>query len=321
MNIALIFDFKKVPSLFSTKAIARLESLGKVTTHADSSDVANADIIITSWGSPEIDKEILDRCPNLRLVAHAAGSVKSVVTEELWTRDVRVTNAAKVLGMGVAETALGFTICAVKNIFALNSGIHGGGWDAGRENVRELYNLTVGVLGSGWAGGHYIKLLQNFNVRVLCYDPYMSEEKAAALGCERATLEEVLKNSDVVSIHAPAIEATNHMINADTLNLMKKDAVLINTARGTIIDERALYEHMAAGNLRYACLDVFDPEPPDADNPLRKLSNCILTPHLAGLVNNGLQRIGMHVTEEIERFGCNEKLECEVLRKNLETMA
>ncbi|HNX13568.1 MAG TPA: hydroxyacid dehydrogenase [Oscillospiraceae bacterium] len=321
MNIALVFDPKKVPKLFSAEAIARLEALGAMTYHADSSDVANADVIITSWGSPAIDKEILDRCPNLRLVAHAAGSVKSVVTEELWACGVRVTNSAKMLGMGVAETALGFTICAAKNIFALNSGIHGGGWDEGRENVRELYTLTVGVLGSGWAGGHYIKLLQNFNVRVLCYDPYLSAEKAASLGCERATLEEVLKNSDVVSIHAPAIEATNHMINADTLKLMKKDAVLINTARGTIIDEKALYEHLLAGNLRYACLDVFDPEPPEADNPLRKLPNCILTPHLAGLVTNGLQRIGMHVTEEIGRFCRNEKMECEVLKKNLETMA
>ena len=321
MKIAFIFDPKKVPTLFSAEAVARLEALGTVTTHTDSSDVKDADIIITSWGSPAIDKEILERCPNLQLVAHAAGSVKSVVTEELWTRDVRVTNAAKVLGMGVAETALGFTICAAKNIFALNSGIHSGGWDGGREAVRELYTLTVGVLGSGWAGGHYIRLLQNFNVRVLCYDPYLSAEKAAALGCERASLEEVLKNSDIVSIHAPAIEATNHMINAGTLKWMKKDAVLINTARGTIIDEKALYEHMAAGNLRYACLDVFDPEPPEADNPLRKLPNCILTPHLAGLVNNGLQRIGMHVTEEIERFCRSEKLECEVLKKNLETMA
>ena len=321
MNIALLFDPKKVPTLFSTEAIARLEALGTVTTHADSSDVKNADIIITSWGSPAIDKEILNRCSNLRLVAHAAGSVKSVVTEELWTHDVRVTNAAKVLGMGVAETALGFTICAIKNIFALNSGIHSGGWDGGREAVRELYNLTVGVLGSGWAGGHYIKLLQNFDVHVLCYDPYLSQEKAAALGCEKATLEVVLKKSDVISIHAPAIDATNHMINAETLKLMKKNAVLINTARGTIIDEKALYEHMAAGNLRYACLDVFDPEPPETGNPLRKLSNCILTPHLAGLVNNGLRRIGMHVTEEIERFCRSEKLECEVLKKNLETMA
>ena len=321
MNIVLLFPSNLISSLFSSEAITRLVALGTVINHADSADVADADILVTSWGSPAVSKEILDRCPNLRLVAHAAGSVKPVVTEPLWEKGVRVTNAAKALGIGVAETALGLTICTVKNVFALNANIHNGGWDEGREDVRELYNLTVGVLGSGRAGSHYIKLLQNFGVRVLCYDPYLSEEKAAALGCEKASLEEVLQNSDVVSVHAPSIEATHHMINADILKLMKKDAVLINTARGTIIDERALYDHMAAGNLRYACLDVFDPEPPGAENPLRKLPNCILTPHLAGLVNNGRQRIGMHITEEIERFVRSGKLDCEVFQKDLEITA
>ncbi|HOP10177.1 MAG TPA: hydroxyacid dehydrogenase [Oscillospiraceae bacterium] len=321
MNIVLLFPSNLISTLFSPDAVTRLVALGTVINHADSADVADADILITSWGSPAVGKEILDRCPNLRLVAHAAGSVKPVVTEELWERGVRVTNAAKALGIGVAETALGLTICTAKNIFTLNANIHNGGWDEGREDVRELYNLTVGVLGSGRAGGHYIKLLQNFSVRVLCYDPYLSDEKAAALGCEKASLEEVLKNSDVISVHAPSIEATHHMLNADTLKLMKKDAVLINTARGTIIDERALYDHMAAGNLRYACLDVFDPEPPEAENSLRKLPNCILTPHLAGLVNNGRQRIGMHITQEIERFVRSGKLDCEVFQKDLEITA
>lgn len=111
------------------------------------------------------------------------------------------------------------------------------------------------------------------------------------------------------------------MLNAHTLPLMKRDAVLINTARGSIIDEDALYQHMKAGNLKYACLDVTDPEPPAKDHPLRSLPNVILTPHLAGLVNNGKRRIGMHVLQEIQRFLAGEPMECEVTSDILDRLA
>ena len=181
--------------------------------------------------------------------------------------------------------------------------------------------MTIGVISCGWVGRHYIKLLQNFDVDVLLYDPYVSEEKCAEMGCKKADLETLLSVSDIVSVHAPSIPATNHMLNAETLRLMKKDAILINTARGSIIDEKALYEHMLAGNLKYACLDVFDPEPPAVDNPLRTLPNVILTPHLAGLAMNGRRRIGMHAAEEIEKFLNGEKMDCEVTKDMLATMA
>ena len=141
------------------------------------------------------------------------------------------------------------------------------------------------------------------------------------MGCKKAELEELLKASDVVSLHAPRIPETEHMINAETLKLMKKDAVLINTARGAIIDEKALYEHMAAGNLKYTCMDVYDPEPPLADNPLRTLKNVIMTSHLAGLVTNGLLRIGAHCADQVEKFVNDEPLDCEVTKDMLARMA
>ena len=108
------------------------------------------------------------------------------------------------------------------------------------------------------------------------------------------------------------------MFNADTLKLMRRDATLINTARGSIIDEEALYAHMKAGNLKYACLDVFDPyEPLLPENPLRTLPNCILSPHLAGLTHNGLLRIGAHCADEIERFAAGKPLTTEIRREQL----
>ena len=328
MKIALIMDPGTRNMVFNKKYLDRLAKSGEVVTNEGGTafesienTVKGADVIVTSWGNEHIDERYLALCPDLKLLVHAAGSVKPVVSDPLFEKGVRVTSCAGVLSMGVSETALGFTIAASKNFFALNDNIHHGGWAEGKENIRELYDLTVGVVGGGWAGRHYIELLKAFQVEILLYEPFISEEGALAMGAKKATLEELLKNSDIVSIHAPQIPETYHMFNKETLSLMKKDAVLINTARGTIIDESALYDHMKAGNLKYACLDVTDPEPPAVDNPLRTLKNCIMTPHLAGLANNGLKKIGQHVCEEVESFITDGKLATEVTKEMLSRMA
>ena len=328
MKIAVIASKEKQDFLFSERGIKKLEALGDVVYNDGEASVESAkkfikdaDVAITSWGSVPLSAEILDECPNLKLVLHAAGSVKPIVCDDLWNKGVRVTASAAMLSMGVSETALGFTIAASKNFFALNENLHNGGWAEGKENIRELYELNIGVIGGGWAGRHYIELMQAFDVDIFLYDPFVTDEQCEKMGCKKASLEEVLKNSDIISIHAPSIPETNNMFNAQTLAMMKKDAVLINTARGSIIDEKALYEHMKAGNLKYACLDVFEPEPPAADHPLRTLPNVIMTPHLAGLAANGLKKIGKHCCEEIERFLNGEKMMCEVTKEQLARMA
>ena len=328
MKIAVIASKEKQDFLFSERGIKKLEALGEVvyndgvaSVESAKKFIKDADVAITSWGSVPLTAEILDECPNLKLVLHAAGSVKPIVTDELWDRGIRVCASTRPLGIGVAETALGFAISASKNFYAMNDDIHNGGYDEGMPNVKELYELKVGVIGAGFVGRHFIKLLSNFGVDILLYDPYVTEEGARELGCIKKSLEELLSESDIVSIHAPSIPETDKMINKDTLALMKKDAVLINTARGSIVDENALYEHMKAGNLKYACLDVYDPEPILPENPLRTLKNVILTPHIAGLAANGRFRIGIHAAEEIERFINGEKMTCEVTREMLATIA
>ena len=329
MKIALLFSPWRLPIIFTEKTLDQLRELGEVVIH-DSDDlseaamtktITGADIVITSWGTPHLTEPVLQAAPDLKLVMHAAGTVKPVVTDALWQRGIRVAASTKPLGIGVAECALGFAISASKNFYQVNADIHNGGWNENRDKCKELYELTVGVIGGGFVGRHFMKLMGNFGVELLLYDPYLSEERAAALGAQKASLEELLTRSDIVSIHAPSIPETYHMFNADTLQLMKRDAILINTSRGSVLDEQALYEHMKAGNLKYACLDVFDPEPPAADHPLRSLPNVIMTPHLAGLANNGKLRIGAHAVEEIRRFLQGEKLECEVRQEMLATMA
>ena len=329
MKIALIFSKDMQPNLFNKKTLDRLANLGDVVLHdsADLSDEAikvtikDADIAITSWGNHNFTKEVLDEAPNLKLVMHAAGSVKPVVSDEMWKRGIRCCASTEPLGIGVAECALGFAISACKNFYMCSEDIHNGGWGESRPNCRELYDINVGVVSAGFVGRHFIKLMQNFGVNVLVYDPFLSDERAEAIGATKVDFETLLKESDILSIHAPSIPETKHMFNANTLPLMKKDAILINTARGSIVDEEALYNHMAAGNLKYACLDVFEPEPLLPENPLRTLKNCILTPHLAGLTSNGKLRIGAHAADEIERFLKGEKLHCEVTEDMMATIA
>lgn len=325
---ALLLNKGSRDMVLNQKAYNWFASIGDVSVNDGGCDresiiktIEGATLAVTSWGNTELDADILSHCPGLRFVAHAAGSVKPIVSDALWDRGIRVLSSACPLGEGVAETALGFTISASKNFYNLNTNVKNGGWNEGKENITELFDITVGVIGGGWAGKHYISLLKNFYVDVLLYDPFISVEGAKALGAEKADLDDLLGRSDIVSIHAPSIPSTYHMINSDSLKLMKKDAVLINTARGTIIDEAALYEHMKAGGLKYACIDVFDPEPPKADNPLLTLPNVIVTPHLAGLARNGLKRIGAFVCEQTDNFLKGAPIRGEVTREMLARMA
>ena len=329
MKIALLMSAAGRSSVFSVRAMARLQSLGEVSANETEltdpavikSVIQDADIAVTSWGNGSLTADILDCAPNLRLVAHAAGSVKPVVSDALFERGISVISSAAVLSRGVSETALGFTIAAAKNFFNLNQMIHDGGWAHDRKQITELFEIKIGVIGCGYAGSHYIELLRNFDVDILAYDPFLSAGRIQAIGAVKAELDQIIRECDIISLHAPSIPSTRHMINAETLDGMKDGVILINTARGSLVDEMALYECLKSGKIKYACLDVTDPEPPAADHPLRTLPNCIMTPHLAGLANNGLGRIGMHVCSEIEHLLHNEPLTSRVTKDMLATIA
>src|SRR5690606_8161349 len=127
--------------------------------------------------------------------------------------------------------------------------------------IKDIHDVTIGIIGASKAGQHLIRLLQHFEVEVLVYDPVLGDAQIQALGAKRVSLEQLMSASDVISIHAPSIPATDKMINAERLGLMQDDAMLINTARGTNIDEQALIEELQTGRIR-ACLDVTEPEPP-----------------------------------------------------------
>lgn len=329
MKTAILMDAALRPSLISDKVIRKLSTYGEVALNETGGTapediiplLRDADIAITSWGNIGIGSDLLEYAPDLKLVAHAAGSVKPIVTDALFEKGVKVTSSARILSTGVSETALGLTIACAKDFFQWNRKISQGEWITDYSTITELYGITIGVIGAGFAGAHYIELLQVFDVDVAAYDPLRSAEELSAMGARKMELQELLAASDIISLHAPSLDSTYHMIDEKALARMKDQAILINTARGSLIDEDALYHAMSAGKLKYACLDVTDPEPPTPDNPLRSLPNCIMTPHIAGQANNGKLRIGDHVLSEITRFLNGEPLRDEITRDMLSTMA
>ena len=316
--------------LFSDAHIERIEKVADLRYNESPQNpteddakrlLADADICVTSWGCPRMTEAILDAAPNLKLIVHAAGSVKGIVSDAVYDRGITVTSGAPALAVGVAETTLGLIICSLKNVWQLARITREGRWHGPEQaRIRELYEVTVGVVGASHTGRHLMKLLQNFEVEVLCYDPVRSAEEIAGYGAAKVELDELLRRSDVVTVHAPSIPATQHMFNRETFGLMKDDAIFINTARGSLVNEEDLIAELEKGRF-WACLDVTDPEPPAADSPLRSLPNVTLTPHIAGSVNNGHRRIGRYVTEEIERFVAGEPAVNPVLREQLATLA
>lgn len=331
MKISLLVNTKMLEGVFAPKYFERLGKLGEVNLYdrADFDDreyilefVKDSDIIITSWHTPPIEKDIIDACPNLKGVFHAAGTIKPVMSEELMKRkDIRLTASAAAIGEGVAETALAFAISACKGAFTMPRYTRSGEWNAhNATDVTDFYDIKVGIISAGFVGRHMIKLLRNFHVDILVYDPTLSAEQIEELGAEKRELNELLSESNVISIHAPSIPATEKMLNAENLHLIKDGAVVINTSRGAIFDEPAFIAELKK-NRFFACIDVTDPEPPAEDNELRFLENVNLTPHLAGTAANGRRRIALHICEETERFMNGERMRTEIDREMLSKMA
>ncbi|MBP0461793.1 hydroxyacid dehydrogenase [Streptomyces montanisoli] len=266
--------------------------------------LAEAEVLLTCWGAPPLTASVLRAAPRLRAVVHAAGTVKQIVTDACWERGIAVSSAAGANALPVAEYTLAAILFAGKGVLA--SALRYRAVRAGHDWHGELaeagnYRRTVGIVGASRVGRRVIELLRPFDLRVLLYDPYVDAAGAAALGVVRVPLDELCARSSVVSVHAPQVPATRHMIGAAQLAAMPDGATLVNTSRGSLIDEDALLPELVSGRLN-AVLDVTEPELPAPDSPLYDLDNVLLTPHVAGSLGNELHRMADHALDEIERF-------------------
>ncbi|MEM2739692.1 MAG: hydroxyacid dehydrogenase [Candidatus Bathyarchaeia archaeon] len=272
--------------------------------------ISGIDGCITSWGSPRFTERVLERADRLKIIGHAAGSVKPYVTDEVFKRGIVVVNAASVIGVGVAEFTLAMMLNCLRAIPQHIEAMRVRNWRYKDERPIRTYDLrgkTVGLVGFGFVARELAKLLKPFDVRILVYDPYVSVDEVEEYGAEKTDLDRLLSLSDIVSLHAASTSETYHMIGEREFKLMKPNAVLINTARGALIDEEALIEALKTERIAWAVLDVFEKEPLPEDSPLYDLDNVFLTPHIAGLSDERRNMLFGIIVEDFIRFFSGEK--------------
>ncbi|WP_047453459.1 hydroxyacid dehydrogenase [Rhizobium rhizogenes] len=286
--------------------------------------LGETEILITGWGSPPIDEAALAQAPHLKLVAHAAGTVKGLIEDGLFDRNIVVSHAAQANALPVAEFTLAAIIFAGKQVFRFRDLYV---TDRNRHRTQPMqaeaignYGRTVGIIGASRIGRRVIELLAPFDYRILLYDPMVDEAEAARLGVKKTELDVLMANADIVSLHAPSLPATRHMIDAHRLSLMKPGATFINTARGALVDEAALLATLKTGRID-AIIDVTDPEIPEAGSAFYDLPNVFLTPHIAGAVGLERTRLGEMAVDEAIRFIEGKPLLYEIRREDLARMA
>ncbi len=281
--------------------------------------LAEADVLLTGWGCPMIDAAALDAAPRLRYVLHAGGSVKHHVGAECWEREIQVSTAADANAVPVAEYTLAMILLANKGVLQIARELHGARAAVDPEGLfpdMGNYGKRVGIIGASKIGRHVIRLLASYELEVVLADPFVTPEQAAALGVELVGLEELVATSDVVSLHAPSLPATRHMIDAGLIAELRPGATFINTSRGELVDQDALLRRLEKGDV-FAVLDVTTPWVLPADSAFYSNPNVLLTPHLAGSLGNELERLAASAIDEAYRAARGEALRFAVKAEDL----
>lgn len=257
--------------------------------------IANAFAVIA--GTESYDDDMLAAAPNLKLVVRFGVGTDNFDLEAMKHRGIAVGVISN--NNCVAEFTVALILGITKNLHRFDNAVRQGKWS--RFTMRELKEKTVGIVGFGRIGRRLAHLLQGFDVKLLAYDPYMNEAVAAQLGVTPVSLDTLLAESDVVSLHLPATPQTHHLINRESIAKMKDGAYLVNTSRGVLIDESALKEALESGKLAGAALDVFEREPITKDLALNSVDNILMAPHVAALSVETNYNAGMTCAESVIR--------------------
>lgn len=317
--------------ILSARAQATLEGLGVVlwneldrnyTSDELAELLPGAEAVVTSWGSPNFTEELLAAADSLRIVGHAAGTVKRLMPQAGFDRGIVVLSAAAVIADAVAEYTLWAMLTLQRNLLHYVQLMkEERGWkSANEQHGHSLYRQKVGIVSASMVGRRVIKLLQPFGCDIMIYDPYLSAADQQTLGVRTVSLEELFATGDIISLHAPTTQETRRMIGAAHFQAIRDGAVFVNTARTWVLDEAALVAELQTGRFR-AILDVFEQEPLPADHPLRDLPNVYLTPHISGHSVEVRLRLVEEVVDDIQAFFAGQSLRLAVPPERLAIMA
>jgi len=250
----------------------------------------------------KVTARLLEKASRLRVVGRAGVGVDNVDLEAATRRGVVVMNTPGGSSVTVAELTLAHMLALSRHVAQATASVKSGRWEKKRFQGHELHGKTLGVVGIGNIGSVVVQRCQALGMKVLAYDPFISAEAAAKLGVTLVSLEELWPRADVISLHVPLTEQTRNLVNAATLAKMKKGALLVNCARGGVIDELALAEALRAGHLGGAALDVFEKEPVAPDHPLLQLESFICTPHLGASTEEAQAAVAIAIAEQLVAF-------------------
>lgn len=261
---------------------------------------AGSDVVLTSWGTPHLDKAIWADGNGPKVVAHAAGTVKKLVDPAILEQGVAVFSAGTRIAWSVGEYCLGSMLTLARRLPQFDQALRAGGWKQPHLRGGELAGQSVGILGASSTARALITLLKPFGCDIVVYDPYLNAERAAQLGVRTASLEEALQ-SRFVSIHVPDVPETRGLVTRKLIEQLPDNAIVVNSSRGPAIDQQALLEHCVDGRL-FAALDVYDPEPPKFEADVLAAPNLLLTPHIAGDTVEGHLALAGYVVEDVLKW-------------------
>jgi D-3-phosphoglycerate dehydrogenase len=262
-------------------------------------EIADADGLVVR-SATKVNRELLEKALKLRVIGRAGVGVDNVDMEAATNRGVLVMNTPGGNAVSVAEHTFALMLGLVRSVPSSNTAIQAGRWEKSSSGV-ELRGKTLGLIGLGRVGIEVARRARSFEMKVIAYDPYVTPAAAHEVEVELLPLEDVLKRSDVISLHTALSPATEKMINASAVALMKKGARLVNCARGELIDEVALAEALKSGQLAGAAVDTFAKEPPK-DSPLIGLPNVIATPHIAGSTAEAQEQVGTLIAQQVRDY-------------------
>lgn len=283
-------DSETTKTFFTPRALAELSQLGEVSQNSYGREFTeeelvreaqDADVILCGWGTMMYTGELFRKLPNLKILAYTGGSMATVVSDDAMTGNVQVLTGNYIFAKSVAEACLTYSLCALREIETYMKLMRSGGWRGDTWENRGLFGKKVGIVGFGEIAKNFVKLLAPFDVEILVNSGHMTDIDAEAYGVKKASRETIFSECDIVSIHLAMNEKNKGCIDRSLLERLKPDSVLLNTARGGVIDEEAMTE-LLEQNRFFAALDVYESEPLPADNKLRSLPNTVLLPHMGG---------------------------------------
>jgi phosphoglycerate dehydrogenase-like enzyme len=319
-HYGVVIDPSTVEALSALAEVERMDDWWETTNGTGPPDATSAyaervarsgaEVLVTCWGTPKLTLDGYETCTDLRYLCHLAGTVRGIVDRRCIEAGLVVSNWGNAISRTVAEGALMMTLAALRRVTSRQLLLHGRrGWRAEGARPQGLFGRSVGLVGLGAIAREFVRLLAPFGCRVEAYSPHDPDAVFEEMGLgRRGSLEGLFASNDVVSIHAGLTDETRHMVTADVLGVMKDGALLVNTARGAIVDTDALVAELGSGRI-HAALDVYEEEPLPGDHPLRGLENCLLMPHEAGPTDDRKVDMGGLALRNIERYVAGERPE------------